>query len=76
MFSLMFTLLLAASSTETAGTPPADTTTETPAKEKLVCRRIMASNSRLPKKECRTQQEWDQAADKNGEKSENYRRSQ
>lgn len=66
MFSLFLTLALAAAAPETATPPAADsnTTTAAPEKEKLICRTVRPSNSRLAKRECRTQKEWNEASDK------------
>ncbi|WP_439568153.1 hypothetical protein [Sphingopyxis sp.] len=65
MLTLMMSLALSAA---TAETPAAQPTTETAAepektKPKLVCRRIADTGSRLPQRECRTQEDWDRQAD-------------
>lgn len=73
MFSLIFSLLIAAESPEAAAPQPTGETTATPAKEKLVCRRVQPSNSRLAKRECRTQKEWNEAADSVGSKVDSHR---
>ncbi len=65
MLTLMMSLALSAA---TAESPSALPTTETAAKPektkpKLVCRRIADTGSRLPERECRTQEDWDRQAD-------------
>lgn len=64
MLTLLMSLALSAA---TAEAPAAQPTTETAAKPekkpKLVCRRIADTGSRLPERECRTQEDWDRQAD-------------
>jgi hypothetical protein len=65
MLILMMSLALSAATAEAPTTPPA---TETAAKAektkpKLVCRRLANTGSRLPERECRTQEDWDRQAD-------------
>lgn len=64
MLSLALSLLIS-----TAAAPDATTTqrtdggTEAPAKEKLVCRRDPNTGTRLAKRICKTQEEWNREAD-------------
>jgi hypothetical protein len=64
MLTLLMSLALSAATTEA---PTAQPTTETAAKPdkkpKLVCRRIADTGSRLPERECRTQEDWHRQAD-------------
>jgi hypothetical protein len=65
MLTLMMSLALSAATAEAPATQP---TTETAAKPektkpKLICRRIADTGSRLPERECRTQESWDRQAD-------------
>jgi hypothetical protein len=65
MLTLLMSLALSAATTEA---PTAQPTTETAAKPektkpKLICRRIADTGSRLPERECRTQEDWDRQAD-------------
>ncbi|MBL0916027.1 MAG: hypothetical protein IBJ13_11090 [Sphingopyxis sp.] len=60
MLSLALTLLLSAASPDATAAEPAPTTTPAkPAKVKKVCRNDDNTGSRLKKKTCRTQEEWD-----------------
>lgn len=74
MLSLALSLLLsAAAAPEATASQSADGATETPVKEKLICRRVQPSNSRLAKRECRTQKEWNEASDEVGSKMDSHR---
>jgi len=71
MMSLLLSLALAASGTDTAtNTQPATETAAKPekAKPKLICRRIADTGSRLPERECRTQEDWNRQADSIGKR--------
>ncbi|MCA0208067.1 MAG: hypothetical protein LCH74_03300 [Proteobacteria bacterium] len=70
MMSLLLSLALAASGTDTASTQPATETAAKPekAKPKLICRRIADTGSRLPERECRTQEDWNRQADSIGKR--------
>ncbi|MBJ7440162.1 MAG: hypothetical protein JHD35_14185 [Sphingopyxis sp.] len=64
MLTLLMSLALSAASTEAPTTQPATETAAKPDKKpKLVCRRIANTGSRLPERECRTQEDWDRQAD-------------
>ncbi|HEV7311127.1 hypothetical protein [Sphingopyxis sp.] len=71
MMSLLLSLALAASGTDAAAnTQPATETAAKPekAKPKLICRRIADTGSRLPERECRTQEDWNRQADSIGKR--------
>jgi len=73
MLTLMISLAL---STAAAEAPTAQPATETAAKPektkpKLICRRIADTGSRLPERECRTQDDWDRQADSIGKRMNN-----
>ena len=61
--TLVFSLLLAASGTSEAAPPTADAAAqEAPkAKPKKICRTTGLTGSRIAKKQCKTQEQWDQA---------------
>lgn len=60
MLSLALTLLLSAAAPDASAADTAPTTTPAkPAKVKKVCRNDDNTGSRLKKKTCRTQEEWD-----------------
>lgn len=62
MLSLMLSLALAAEGpTNAPATEPAVGAEKT--KPKLICRRLADTGSRLPQRECRTQEAWDRQAD-------------
>jgi hypothetical protein len=65
MISLLLSLALAAAGTDAANTQPATETAAKPekAKPKLICRRLADTGSRLPERECRTQEDWNRQAD-------------
>lgn len=65
MLTMMISLALSAATAEAPTTPPATETAAKPekSKPKLVCRRIADTGSRLPERECRTQEDWDRQAD-------------
>lgn len=65
MLTLMISLALSAATAEAPTTPPATETGAKPekTKPKLICRRIADTGSRLPERECRTQEDWDRQAD-------------
>lgn len=70
MLSLAFALLLSAAAPEatTAPEPATTTTTAKPPKPKKICRNDDNTGSRLKKKTCRTQDEWNnQATDVRGD---------
>ena len=69
MFFLLISLAVSAPAAES--TPSRTTAETTPApgkrdKPKLICRRINYTGSRLPERECRTQEQWDHRADETG----------
>ena len=61
--TLVFSLLLAASGTSEAAPRAADAATqEAPkSKPKKICRTTGLTGSRIAKKQCKTQEQWDQA---------------
>ncbi|MEY4619761.1 MAG: hypothetical protein RIS65_933 [Pseudomonadota bacterium] len=61
--TVVFSLLLAASGTSEAAPPTADAAAqEAPkAKSKKICRTTGLTGSRIAKKLCKTQEQWDQA---------------
>ena len=61
--TLVFSLLLAASGTSEAAPRAADAVAqEAPkAKPKKICRTTSLTGSRIAKKQCKTQEQWDQA---------------
>ena len=64
MLTLLMSLALSAATTEAPTAQPATETAAKPDKKpKLVCRRIANTGSRLPERECRTQEDWDRQAD-------------
>ncbi len=65
MMSLLLSLALAAAGADAANTEPATETAAKPLKikPKLICRRVANTGSRLPERECRTQEDWDRQAD-------------
>lgn len=64
MLTLIVSLALSAATAEAPTTPPATETAAKPDKKpKLVCRRLANTGSRLPERECRTQEDWDRQAD-------------
>jgi len=65
MLTLMMSLALSTATAEAPAQQPATETAAQPekAKPKLVCRRIADTGSRLPQRECRTQEDWDRQAD-------------
>ncbi len=65
MLTLLMSLALSAASTEAPTNQPATETAAKPekTKPKLICRRIADTGSRLPERECRTQEDWDRQAD-------------
>ncbi|GGJ63102.1 hypothetical protein CDQ92_11660 [Sphingopyxis bauzanensis] len=64
MLTLLFSLALSTATTETPTTKPTTETAAKPDKKpKLVCRRLANTGSRLPERECRTQEDWDRLAD-------------
>ena len=63
MITLMLSMLIAAGSPDATAPAAADGASEAPAKEKLICRRLQPSNSRLSKRVCRTQKEWNEMGD-------------
>jgi hypothetical protein len=66
MMSLLLSLALAASGTDTAAnTQPATETAAKPkkAKPELICRRVADTGTRVPTRECRSQEEWNRQAD-------------
>lgn len=64
MLTLMMSLALAATTAEAPVPQPTTETAAKPAKKpKLICRRIADTGSRLPERECRTQEDWDRQAD-------------
>ncbi len=64
MLTLMLSLALSAATAEGAAAQPATETAAKPAKKpKMICRRIADTGSRLPERECRTQEDWDRQAD-------------
>ncbi|WP_428629789.1 hypothetical protein [Sphingopyxis sp.] len=65
MLTLMISLALSTATAEAPTNPPATETAAKPekTKPKLVCRRIADTGSRLPERECRTQEDWDRQAD-------------
>lgn len=63
MLSFALTLLLTAAAPEAAAEPAPTTTAAKPVKPKKICRGEANTGSRLAKKVCRTQEEWDNQAD-------------
>lgn len=64
MLTLMMSLALSAATVEGPVSQPATETAAKPEKKpKLICRRIANTGSRLPERECRTQEDWDRQAD-------------
>ena len=64
MLTLLMSLALSAAPTEAPTTQPqAETAAKPDKKPKLVCRRLANTGSRLPERECRTQEDWDRQAD-------------
>lgn len=64
MLTLMMSLALSAATVEApAGQPATETAVKPEKKPKLICRRIANTGSRLPERECRTQEDWDRQAD-------------
>ena len=64
MLTLMMSLALFAATAEAPTTQPQTGTAARPDKKpKLVCRRLANTGSRLPERECRTQEDWDRQAD-------------
>ena len=64
MLTLLMPRALSAASTEAPTSQPAIETAAKPDKKpKLVCRRLANTGSRLPERECRTQEDWDRQAD-------------
>lgn len=65
MLTLLMSLALSAATAEAPTTQPATETAAKPekTKPKLICRRIADTGSRLPERECRTQEDWDRQAD-------------
>jgi hypothetical protein len=65
MLTLMISLALSAATAEAPSSPPATETAAKPekTKPKLICRRIADTGSRLPERECRTQEDWNRQAD-------------
>ena len=64
MLTLLMSLALSTATTEASAPQPATETAAKPAKKpKLICRRIADTGSRLPERECRTQEDWDRQAD-------------
>ena len=65
MLPLLLSLALATTPADSATNQPATETTATPekTKPKLICRRIADTGSRLPQRECHTQEDWDRQAD-------------
>lgn len=65
MLTLLMSLALSAATAESPTNQPATETAAKPekSKPKLVCRRIADTGSRLPERECRTQEDWDRQAD-------------
>ena len=65
MLTLMISLALSAATAEAPTNPPATETAAKPeqTKPKLICRRIADTGSRLPQRECRTQEDWNRQAD-------------
>ena len=61
--STILSILLAASTTtsDSATTEQAPQTQPKPAKPKKICRDVEMTGSRLGKRECKTQEQWDQA---------------
>lgn len=71
MFILMISLALSAAPAEPAASPPPTETAAKPAKPakpKMICRRIATLGSRLAERECRTQKDWDAAAEEASER--------
>ncbi|MBN8846380.1 MAG: hypothetical protein J0H88_24365 [Sphingomonadales bacterium] len=68
MLSLALTLLLSAAAPEATTAPEPTTNTAKPQKPKKICRNDDNTGSRLKKKTCRTQDEWNnQATDVRGD---------
>ncbi|WP_428681186.1 hypothetical protein [Sphingopyxis sp.] len=64
MLSLALSLLIStAAAPDATTTQRTDSATEAPAKEKLVCRRDPNTGTRLAKRICKTQEEWNREAD-------------
>jgi hypothetical protein len=65
MLTLMISLALSAASAEAPANPPATESAAKPekTKPKLICRRLADTGSRLPERECRTQEDWDRQSD-------------
>ena len=65
MLTLMISLALSAATAEAPTNPPTAETAAKPepTKPKLICRRIADTGSRLPQRECRTQEDWNRQAD-------------
>lgn len=65
MLSLILAMTLTVTTTEAAANPTDTTATAEPqkAKPKLVCRTIADTGSRLPQRECRTQEDWNRQSD-------------
>ncbi len=59
----IMSILLAASSSaaDTATTPPTPQAQPKPAKPKKICKDVEMTGSRLGKRECKTQEQWDQS---------------
>ncbi len=58
MHSLFALLLLTASPDAAATTSASEPTKVKPVKEKKICRSIVATGTRLGKRECKTAEEW------------------
>lgn len=59
MQSVIALMLLAASPDAAATTATSEPTQAKPVKVKKICRSIVATGTRLGKRECKTQAEWD-----------------
>lgn len=59
MHSIIALMLLAASPDAAATTATQETALAKPVKVKKICRSIVATGTRLGKRECKTQAEWD-----------------
>lgn len=69
MFYLLISLALSDAAPEAKTSQPRPETAAAPERKagpKPICRTIIYTGSRLPQRECRTQEQWDRRADETG----------